>query len=64
MVAEDASLAGRHAFILLTAVADQRFREAEAACAEYMVPIIPKPFELDTVLDAVDAAVHRLPAHS
>jgi CheY-like chemotaxis protein len=64
MVAADPSLAARHAFILLTAVSNQRFREAEAVCAQYMVPVIAKPFELDTVLDAVDAAVHRLPAHS
>jgi CheY-like chemotaxis protein len=64
MAAEDASLSARHGFILLTAVSDQRFQEAEAVCAEFMVPVIAKPFELDTVLGAVDAAVHRLPAHS
>jgi CheY-like chemotaxis protein len=64
MVAEDASLAGRHAFILLTAVSDKRFQEAEAVCAEFMVPVISKPFELDAVLGAVDAAVHRLPSQS
>jgi CheY-like chemotaxis protein len=64
MVALDASLLARHAFILLTAVADQRFQAAEVVCAELMVPIMPKPFELDMVLGAVGAAVHRLPAQS
>ena len=64
MVAEDPSLAGRHALILLTAVADQRFQEAETVCAHFMVPIIAKPFELDAILGAVDAAAHRLPFRS
>jgi CheY-like chemotaxis protein len=64
MVAEDASLAARHAFILLTAVSDKRFQEAKAVCAEFMVPVIAKPFELDSVLGAMDAAVHRLPWQS
>ena len=58
-VAQDASLAAGHTFILLTAVADHRFQEAEAVCAELMVPLIPKPFDLDTVLGAVVAAAHR-----
>ena len=59
-VSQDASLAARHAFILLTAVADHRLQEAEAICAELTVPLIAKPFELDTVLGAVVAAAHRI----
>jgi CheY-like chemotaxis protein len=61
MVAQDPSLAARHAFILLTAVADQRLQQAEAVCATLKVPVIAKPFELDTVLAAVVAATDRLP---
>jgi CheY-like chemotaxis protein len=64
MAAEDPSLAGRHAFILLTAVADERFQEAKTVCAHFMAPIIAKPFELDAILGAVDAAAHPLPFRS
>ena len=63
-VANDPPLAARNAFILLTAVADQRYQAAEAVCAKLKVPLIRKPFELDMILDAVVAAAHCLPPQS
>ena len=60
-VTDDVALAVRHAFILLTAVAHQRYQAAEATCAALDVPILQKPFELDALLDAVTQAAERLP---
>lgn len=64
MAAEDPSLAGRHAFILLTAITGQRFQEAKRMCDQLMVPVIPEPLELDSILGAVAAAAHSLPSNS
>ena len=55
-VANDTSLAPRHAFVMLTAVAPFRYQAAEELRASLSVPIIPKPFDLDTLLDAVAGA--------
>jgi CheY-like chemotaxis protein len=60
-VYDDAALAARHAFILLTAVAHQRYQAAEATSMELAVPILQKPVELDTLLDAVTQAAEHLP---
>lgn len=59
-VADDARLSERHAFVLLTAVAHQRYQAAQDVCAQLAVPLILKPFELDTLLDALAAASHRV----
>lgn len=63
-VADDAHLAARHAFVLLTAVAHKRYQVAEEVCAALAVPLILKPFELDAFLGTVAAAVRRLPPQS
>ena len=60
-VADDAHLAGRNAFVLLTAVAHQRYQAAEEVCATLSVPLILKPFELDALLEALAAVAERLP---
>jgi CheY-like chemotaxis protein len=61
-VTDDAALAVRRSFILLTAVAYQRYQAAEATCAALDVPILQKPFELDVILEAVTHAAERLPS--
>lgn len=55
-VANDASLAARHALVMVTAVAPFRYQAADEFRAKLSVPIIPKPFDLDTLLDAVAGA--------
>lgn len=61
-VAQDAQLSGRHVFILLTAVAQKRYKAAEAVCATLSVPFMLKPFDLDALLDMVAEAADRLPS--
>lgn len=59
-VADDARLSERHTFVLLTAVAHKCYQAAEDVCAQLAVPLIFKPFELDTLLDALAVASHRV----
>jgi CheY-like chemotaxis protein len=61
-VADDAQLADRHAFILVTAVQQRRYRAAADICARLSVPLVLKPFELDTLLADVAAASGSLPS--
>jgi CheY-like chemotaxis protein len=63
-VTNDPTLAASHAFILMTAVAHQRYQAAEAICTALAVPILQKPFELEAILDAVTQAAKRLPTQS
>jgi CheY-like chemotaxis protein len=55
-VAADARLARRHAFILVTANLDAITRACSALLHRLDVPIVPKPFDLDPLLDLVDRA--------
>lgn len=59
---DDTGLAVRHAFILLTAVSQERTRVAEDICAALATPLMQKPFELGALLHAVEEAGSRLPA--
>lgn len=59
-VADDARLYERHAFVLLTAVAHKHYQAAAELCATLSVPLVLKPFEVDTLLDALAAASHRV----
>lgn len=61
-VARDGQLAARLAFIVMTAVSYKHYAAAGELCRELAVPLIAKPFDLDTLLDAVAAAAGRLPA--
>ncbi len=62
IVAKDAALRARHAIIFVTASP----RLAEQACGETLeelgAPLLPKPFDIDDVLDAVAEAAQRLAA--
>ena|SRR6185437_6827916 len=59
-VAQDAQLAARHAFLLLTAVSRKRYEAANDICVALSVPLILKPFDLDVLLDAVATAARRV----
>lgn len=61
-IAHDRRLAARHAFVLITAVSQSQFRAAEAICATLSVPLVMKPFQMDTLLDHVASAARRLPS--
>lgn len=59
-VAEDATLAGRHAYILVTATPEILPPAFTMQLAKLDVPVIAKPFEIDTLLDTVRQASARL----
>jgi two-component system nitrogen regulation response regulator NtrX len=61
-VAADGYTMQRHAFILLTAAHDLLPPSAVALLKALAIPIVTKPFELDTLLTAVAAANGRLSA--
>ncbi|HEU5438399.1 MAG TPA: response regulator [Ktedonobacterales bacterium] len=61
-VARDARLVARHAFVLITAVSQSQFQAAEEICATLSVPLVMKPFSMDTLLDQVASAARRLPS--
>lgn len=58
-VAKDPRLATRHAYILVT-VSRQAGSEELAQSLALAVPVVPKPFSLDTLLDTVAQASARL----
>jgi CheY-like chemotaxis protein len=60
-VKEDKSLKRRHAFILITASPRRISQRLSNLLSGLAVPVVPKPFELDTVLDAVARATRHLP---
>ena len=61
-VAANPDLATRHAYILLTA-ADQSFRPPfTEVLQELQVPVIQKPFDLDTLFNTVTRARERIGA--
>jgi two-component system OmpR family response regulator len=61
-VARDERLAGRHAFIMITAVSSNRYQAAaKMSSVASLAPLITKPFDVDDLLDQVAAAAHRLP---
>ena len=61
-VADDARLAARHAVILLTAVQYSRYQAAAEVCETLSVPLLLKPVDIDTILNAVATAARRLPS--
>jgi CheY-like chemotaxis protein len=59
-VAADQRLARRHSFILMSAGRRTVSLSLARLLAELSVPILPKPFDLDVVLDLVAQGAHRL----
>lgn len=59
-VADDPRLATQHAYILMTAGRRTLNLSLVKLLAELSIPILPKPFELDAILDLVAQGAHRL----
>lgn len=58
--AEAGALARRHRFLVVTANQDTITAEDRTLLGRFDVPVIAKPFDLDELLDAVEAAALRL----
>jgi CheY-like chemotaxis protein len=61
IVAQDAALRERHAFIFVTASPRRAEKECGETLDEMAAPLVAKPFDLDTLLAEVAQAVARLP---
>lgn len=59
-IAADARLAGRDAFILITANLDTLPLAVVTLLDRLDVPVLPKPFDMDELLGAVAAAARRI----
>jgi CheY-like chemotaxis protein len=60
VVDEDKALARRHRFIIVTANQDSLKPDDYALLDRFSAPVIPKPFDLDELLNAVEMAAIRL----
>lgn len=60
MVAEDPSLKRRHAYVLITADVHAASLFFQQQLAHLNVPVIQKPFDIDSVLDVVEQMAQRL----
>lgn len=60
IVAQDEQLRARHTFIMMSASPRQAAEECEEAVEELQVPVVPKPFRIDDLLDAVRQAEQHL----
>src|SRR5262249_48371660 len=63
VVAADGRLATRHVYTIITANLDTVPRARAALRGRLSVPVIPKPFDLEVVLDAVAQAAGELSNH-
>lgn len=61
-VADDASLAGRHVFVLLTAGSQRLLSDIGDVLTRLDVPVVEKPFDMDQLLAEVARAAAKLPA--
>jgi two-component system chemotaxis response regulator CheY len=59
-VADDPRLATHHAYILMTAGRRTLNLSLIRLLAELSIPVLPKPFELDAILELVAQGAHRL----
>jgi len=59
-VANDMQIATRHVYILVTAAQARLTADVESLLARLNVPILGKPFDLDTLLNMVSEARQRL----
>jgi two-component system cell cycle response regulator DivK len=60
IVAQDEELRARHTFIFMTASPKRALEDCEAALDELDVPLVPKPFDIDDLVEAVRQAEQRL----
>lgn len=61
VVAAERALATSHRFVLLTALWDALPHDYAALIHDLAVTVVPKPFDLDALLEAVAQAGRRLP---
>ena len=61
-VAADPQLSKRHAYVMMTATSRTLGLAFARMLSDLAVPVISKPFDLDTVVDAVAQAASRLVA--
>jgi two-component system alkaline phosphatase synthesis response regulator PhoP len=59
-VAADARLSSQYAFVLITANTKTLTLAFATLLQNLSVPVLTKPFDIDTLLDAVATAAHRL----
>ena len=59
-VAQDEDLRERHTFIMMSASPAKTVEDCEEAIDELNVPIVPKPFDIDELVEAVRQAEERL----
>lgn len=62
-VAGDTALAARHAYVLVTADATALPLAFATLLSRLNVPVVPKPFDIDDLLETVAQAAARLAAH-
>jgi two-component system, response regulator, stage 0 sporulation protein F len=60
IVAQDKQLQARHTFIMMSASPAKTIEDCEEAIDELVVPVIPKPFDIDELVEAVRQAEDRL----
>lgn len=60
IVAQDDTLRERHTFIMMSASPAQTVEDCGDAIDELDVPLVPKPFDIDDLVDAVHEAEARL----
>lgn len=60
IVAQDEDLRERHTFIMMSASPAKTVEDCEEAIDELDVPIVPKPFDIDDLVEAVRQAEARL----
>jgi len=60
LVAQDEDLRERHTFIMMSASPAKTIEDCEEAIDELDVPIVPKPFDIDELVEAVRQAEARL----
>ena len=57
---QDTTLRARHAYIMLSASPQRAEEDCGETLEELKAPLVPKPFNIDSVLDAVAEAAQRL----
>jgi len=60
IVANDEHLRARHSFVFMTASPKRALEDCEETLEELDVPLVPKPFDIDELVEAVREAEQRL----
>lgn len=60
IVAHNDDLRARHSFVMMSASPRQTVEDCEEALDELVVPLLPKPFHIDELVEAVQHAEERL----